>query len=985
MSHRLKAPFGHALDRARMLRFTFDGVERSAFAGDTLASALFANDVKLVGRSFKYHRPRGVFSAGVEEPNALVELRAGARREPNVKATGIEVFDGLMARSQNRWPSLEVDFMSVNSLFAPLLVGGFYYKTFMWPASFWERLYEPLIRRAAGLGRGATLPDPDLYEKSYGFCDLLVIGAGPTGLMAALSAAEAGARVILCDEDNAFGGRLLADDVEVDGVGGAQYAAQAAARLAALPNVRMMARTSVFGAYDHGTYGALERVADHIAEPMPGQPRQRLWKFVARRAVLAAGAYERSLVFGGNDLPGVMQASAMRAYIQRFGVAPARRIAVFTASDDGWTTAALAAKAGVDVAAVVDMRAQASPDLIAMAGKIGALALMGAQVTDARGGRALAAIDVRKADGATLRLKVDGLAVSGGFNPNIGLAAHHGHRPVWRDEIAAFVPQATPPGMVAAGAAAGEFGLAECLAAGLRAVAECGFSSAVAAPRCSADSAKLAAFFHVAGARKKAFVDLQHDVTDLDIKIAHQEGYRAVEHLKRYTTLGMATDQGKTGGVPGMAIMSALTGRAMGETGVTMARPPHAPVAISAFAGTHRGKHFRATRRTPMHDWAAGEGASFIEAGAWLRAEYFAHDGQSDWLALCTREVTAVRSRVGFCDVSTLGKIDVMGADAGAFLDRIYCNTFSTLPVGKVRYSLMLREDGMVMDDGTSARLAEDHYLMSTTTAHAAQVMQHLEFCHQVYWPELDVQLASVSEQWAQVSLAGPRARDVLARIVDGDVSDAALPYMGVLPVVLNGGVKARVFRISFSGELAYEIAAPARFGEALALALMRAGAEFGVTPYGLEALNVMRIEKGHVTGNELNGQTTAADVGMGRMMSPKKDFIGKTLAQRPALTASTRPALAGFRPLDRSQRLRAGAHFIARGAAGGPPDDEGHCTSAAFSPELGHWIALGLIRGGPQRHGEIVRAYDPLRGDDIEVEICPPVFIDPKGERLRG
>jgi heterotetrameric sarcosine oxidase alpha subunit len=983
---------GGLIDRSRPLDFHFDGRKMSGYAGDTLASALIANCVTLMGRSFKYHRPRGALTAGSEEPNALVELRGGARREPNTKATTIELFNGLEAHSQNRWPSLKFDVMSINSLASPLLVAGFYYKTFMWPASFWEKLYEPAIRKAAGLGRASGLPDPDTYEKAFAFCDVLVIGGGPSGLMAALTASRAGARVILCDEDFAFGGRLLSERLEVGGAPGVAWAEGVIAELASAPNVTLMRRTTVFGVYDTGTYGALERVGDHLATHIPHAPRQRMWKIFAKRAVLAAGAIERQIVFGGNDRPGVMMAAAVRAYINRYATAPGRRLAVFTNNDDGWKTVADCAAAGIPVEAVIDSRTDLATGFETLATQAGAQLFAGAQVLDAHGtANGLQAIEIETAWGSTVALNVDCVAMSGGWNPALALTCHLGSRPVWRDDIAAFVASAPPPGLGPAGAANGSLALAACLAEGAaegaKAAESAGFSPSIPEiPKVSPDPSALTPLWKVAGSRTKAFVDFQNDVTAKDIVISELEGFRSVEHLKRYTALGMATDQGKTANVNALAIMSELTGKSIPQTGTTTFRPPYTPVAIAAFAGHHRGKHFRPTRLTPSHQWAAEQGAQFVETGQWLRAQWYPKPGENDWLVSVSREVTATRANVGVCDVSTLGKIDILGPDAGVFLDRVYINMFSTLAVGKVRYGVMLREDGIVMDDGTTARLADDHYVMSTTTANAAKVMQHLEFCHQVLWPELDVQMASVTEQWAQFSIAGPHARDTLRGIVDPecDISNEALPYMGAVSLTICGGLAARLFRISFSGELAYELAVPTRYGDSLIRAIMAAGGKFGIVAYGTEALSVMRIEKGHAAGNELNGTSTAGDLGMGRMMSQKKDYIGRVMAERQGLTDPERPVMVGFKPVNRADRLRAGAHFLALGAKPVAANDEGYMTSVAFSPSLNHWIGLGYLKNGPKRHGERVRAHDPVRGFEFEVEVCGPVFIDPKGERLR-
>jgi methylglutamate dehydrogenase subunit C len=982
---------GGLIDRTRRLSLSFDGRAMAGHPGDTLASALIANGVRLVGRSFKYHRPRGILSAGPEEPNALVELRSGARREPNTRATTAELFDGLEARSQNRWPSLSIDVMAANSILSPILTAGFYYKTFMWPASFWEKVYEPFIRRAAGLGRAPEGVDPDHYEKAHAFCDVLVIGSGPAGLMAALSAARSGARVILCEEDFRLGGRLLAERGAIDGEAPADFVARVEAELRATPDTRIMTRTTLFGVYDTGTYGALERVNDHVAIPPTFEPRQRAWRIVAKHCVLAAGAIERPLVFGDNDRPGVMLAGAVKTYVNRFAALPGRRAVVFANNDDTYASLGDLTSSGIEIAAVVDPRRDVSAAMRTAVEKARGRLLDGATITRALGRQGVRGVTVRDADGQTTRISCDLVAMSGGFSPSVHLATHLGGRPVWNESIAAFVPDAPPKGMIVAGAAAGVYELVACFSAGAEAGAEAagaaGFQTRPAAtPKVEPDSTSITPLWRVRGHKRKAFIDFQNDVTDKDVELAELEGFRSVEHLKRYTTLGMATDQGKTANVNGLAVMAEITERSISKTGVTTFRPPFTSVAIGALAGHGRGKEFRPTRLSPSHQWARERGAVFIETGLWLRAQYFPQAGDRSWFDACNREVSAVRSRVGICDVSTLGKIDVQGADAAEFLDRLYCNAFKSLAIGKVRYGLMLREDGFVFDDGTSARLGPDRYLMTTTTANAAAVMQHMDFCHQVLWPELDVGFASVTEQWAQFALAGPRSRELLQAVVDTshDISNSAFPYMACGEVTVLGGLRARLFRISFSGELAYELAVPCRYGDALIRELMRLGEPFGIAPYGLEALNVMRLEKGHVAGGELNGQTTARDLGLSRMMAMGKDFIGRALSQREALIDPDRPMLAGFKPVDPSARLTAGAHFLPVGAAPTAANDEGHMTSAGYSPTLNTAIGLGLLKRGPERVGEIVRAYDPLRGIDVQVEVCRPCFVDAEGARLR-
>ncbi len=982
---------GGVIDRKRTVSFTFDGKRYSGHPGDTLASALIANGVKLSGRSFKYHRPRGIMSAGSEEPNALVELRTGAYREPNTKATMAELFDGLQAKSQNRWPNLNFDLLSVNSLLSSVFVAGFYYKTFMWPAAFWEKLYEPAIRRAAGLGRAADGADPDSYEKVTAHCDVLVVGGGPAGLAAAASAAACGARVIIAEEHAALGGRAIDDCSIINGRSSAQWVSEVEADLLKQPHVTVLRRTTVFGTYDAGSYGAVERVSDHLASAAHGMPRQRLWRIVAKRTILTAGATERPIVFGGNDRPGVMLAGAVRSYINRFGVAPGRRAVVFTNNDYGATTVTDLTRAGIEVAALVDSRQKPGEAVRRIVADTKVALIPGAVIVDANGGKAVESVTVEYGIGQRLTIDCDLLAVSGGWNPNVQLTSHLGGRPVWDESLLAFVPSVLPTNMRCAGAAAGEFSLKRTLEsgqqAGRQAAVELGFTSAVTTLAQAPDeSIAIEALWRVPNARGKAFVDQQNDVTDSDVALAEREGFRSVEHLKRYTTLGMATDQGRTANVNGLAIMAELTQRTIPQTGVTLARPPYTPVSIGALAGDHRGKDFKPARLPPSYGWSAEQGAVFVETGLWMRPSYYPRAGEKDWLETVVREVNTVRNAVGVCDVSTLGKIDVQGPDAGAFLDRVYMNALKSLPVGKARYGGMLREDGIFMDDGTIARFDENHYFVTTTTANAVKAFQHMEYCSQWLWPELDVQLISATEQWAQYAVAGPKCRDLLRKIVDPefDISDAAFPFLQVGKITVCGGLKARLFRLSFSGERAFEIGVPARYGDALLRRLMDAGEEFGVCPYGAEALAVMRIEKGHISGPELNGTTTPRDLGLGGMVSKKKDFIGSVLGERAGLVDPTRPTLVGFRPVNRAVRLRSGAHLFAKDSQTSPANDEGHLTSVAYSPTLGHWIALGLIKGGPKRIGEIVRAYDPIRNGDELVEIVSPAFVDPEGVKAR-
>ncbi|MDG1208539.1 MAG: sarcosine oxidase subunit alpha family protein [Paracoccaceae bacterium] len=970
---------GGLVDRSKQLSFTFNNKSMTGYEGDTLASALLANGQRLVGRSFKYHRPRGIFSAGSEEPNAMVHLRRGAAQEPNTRATVAELFNGLEATSQNHRGSLEFDLMSVTDLASPFLSAGFYYKTFMWPKKFWEKLYEPAIRASAGLGRLSMQEDPDSYDKGFLHCDMLIIGAGPAGLMAALTAGRAGARVILADEDHLMGGRLNAETLSVDDQEGSAWAAAAAAELDAMPNVRLMTRTSVYGAYDNGVYGALERMTDHVPTS-GGKPRQVLWRIYAKRAILTAGATERSIAFPMNDRPGVMLAGSVRTYVNRYGVAPGKKVAVFTNNDDGWRTATDLHAAGVSIAAVIDSR-----EITPLAAIPGALILMGASVASTSGYLGLKSI----ATSSGVKIETDCLAVSGGWSPNVHLTCHQRGRPTWRDDIAAFVPGGDLPiGMHVAGAGNGSLALASSLKEGANVSAsvasDLGFAATAAFPSAEDQSTDITPFWHVEG-KGRAWIDLQNDVTVKDVKQSQAEGFRSVEHLKRYTTLGMATDQGKTSNVLGLAIMAEATGKSIPETGTTIFRPPYSPVPIGALAGRARGKDFRPFRLTPSHKWAETHGADFVEAGAWLRAQWFRKGSEKGWRDSVDREVEATRGSVGICDVTTLGKIDIQGRDAAAFLNKVYANGFAKLAVGKVRYGLMMREDGIVMDDGTTARLGENHFIMTTTTANAGPVFRHMEFARQCLWPGMDVHLISTTDGWAQFAVAGPNARNLLSKIVDMDISNEAFPFMACAETTVCGGTPARLFRISFSGELAFEISVPARYGDAMMTKLMEAGEEFDATPYGTEALGVMRIEKGHAAGNELTGQTTANNLGLGKMVSKKKDSIGNRLSERPEMNKEDDLRLVGFKPVDTSKPLAAGAHFVDNGKEAVTKNDLGWMTSVAYSPELGHSIGLGFLKKGDQRKGDKLRAVDLLRGGEVEVEVVSPHMIDPEGERLRA
>ena len=977
------------IDRSVSVPFRFDGRRLTGHPGDTLASALMASGVRLVGRSFKYHRPRGLFTAGPEEPNALVEIGHGAARVPNVRATVQELYEGLEATSQNRWPSLERDLLGVNDWFAPWLGAGFYYKTFMWPQSFWERVYEPLIRRAAGLGSLDRAPDPHLHEKAFASCDVLVIGAGPAGLMAAHTAAEAGADVILADEGTTPGGRLLAEEETVGGHPAADWAGAMAAGLAARPNVRMMARTTVTGAYDGGTYGALERVSEHLAHPAPDAPRDCFWRIDARATVLAAGALERPIAFPGNDRPGVMLASAVRSYLHRWGSVPGRRIALFAANDDARRTARDLSAAGLDIAAVIDPRPDAPPPE-----GLDAPFFPGGNVIGTAGRQGLRSVHVATRSGPR-RIAADALAVSGGWSPSLHLTCHLGARPVWDAEQQAFLPARSDapgavPGLFTAGSASGVWDTSGCLASGREAaaaaLARIGHTpSPVDLPEASSEAGSAQAVFAVNGTSKgRAWLDLQNDVTVKDVQLSAREGFVSVEHMKRYTTQGMAPDQGKSSNVAALAVLAEATGRTIPETGTTTFRPPFAPVPLGALGAGAQGKGFAPERFATSDDASRARGAPMIEAGLWYRPSYFPAPGETTWREACDREVAMVRGAVGVADVSTLGKIEFRGPDTGAFLDLVYTSRFSTLKPGRVRYGIMLREDGHVMDDGTTARLGEDHWVMTTTTAAAGQVMAHLEMVQQCHAPRLATRFTSTTDGWAQFAVAGPRSPELLGQLVDGGHDAEAFPFMACGPVSV-AGVAGRLFRISFSGEHAYEIAVPSRYGAALWRLLVAYAEGLGGGAYGMEALNVLRIEKGLLTHAELHGRTTAFDLGLEKMLSPKKDFIGKAAATRPGLMDPGRERLVGLRPVSPQGRLLAGAHLFLPEARPIRVNDQGYLTSVCYSPTLGHDIALGFVAAGPERLGTRLKMVDHLRKVTTEVEICPPAFFDPDGTRARS
>ena len=991
---------GGLIDRDRPLAFQFDGRAYTGFAGDTLASALLANGVKLVGRSFKYHRRRGIIGAGVEEPNALIALGQGNREEPNLRATCVELYDGLTAASQNSWPSLDFDVGGINNLLSRFLPAGFYYKTFMWPGNAWM-FYERIIRAAAGLGKAPLLGDPEYYERRHVHCDVLVVGAGPSGLCAALAAARSGARVILVDDNSALGGSLRGQSATIEEVPALAWVDEAAGSLDALDNIRVLSRATAFGYYDQNLVAVCERVADHTAAPDPHQPRQRLWWVRARRVVLATGAIERPIVFANNDLPGVMLASAVRTYQLQYAVKCGRRAVVFTNNDSAYACVSALMGGGVPVSAVVDARSNGPGDAArAIAQSVGVEILSGQAVVSTLGRKCVTGVEVmaladggKRVAGKARRIDCDLVCVSGGWNPTVHLFSQSQGKLRYDEAVTSFVPDESRQAERSVGAAGGHFALGDCLREGLEAGAEAarmtGFTppADLRAARCSEDAeAPLEALWTVPlprGRHGKRFVDLQNDVTADDLALAEREGYHSVEHLKRYTTLGMGTDQGRTSNVNGLAILAGLQGTDIPNVGTTTFRPPFTPVSLGAISAREVGADLAPLRLSPMHDWHASVGANFVTVGLWLRTQYYARRGEAMMDAI-NREVLTVRNAVGIVDVSTLGKIEIQGRDAAEFLDRVYINRWTNLKVGRCRYGFMLREDGFILDDGTATRTSENSFYMTTTTAQAGPVMAHLEYYAQTVWPELHVHFTSVTDQWAGMAVAGPRARDVLAIACEGsDVGNEALPFMGYLESHI-AGIPVRLFRMTFSGEMAYEVHTPSDYGTRVWEALLAAGEGFGIVPYGTEAMSVLRIEKGHVVGSELDGRTIPADFGFERMQKKDVDFIGKRSLERPALAYGPRKHIVGLTSED-GRKIPRGAQIVWNPTATKPVEMLGHVSSTCFSPNLNNYIALALLDDVEAYQGKLLYASSPLTNTHVPVRVGHSVFIDREGVRPRG
>jgi methylglutamate dehydrogenase subunit C len=962
---------GGRIDRGKPISFTYNGKPATGFEGDSIASALLANNHNIIGRSFKYHRPRGFLSAGLEEPNGLFTLGEGAETVPNAIGTTTMLRQGLKVKSQNAWPSPNFDLMAVNGFAAPLFTAGFYYKTFMGPTKKSWMFFEPFIRKAAGLGKATEAKGRERYDTINTFCDVLIIGSGPAGLAAALQAGRAGARVVLAEQDCEVGGSLLSSKSEQHEA----WRISARDELQANKNIRVLTNATVQGLYDHN-------------QAVISIGLNKLEVLQAKTIIHTSGAFERPLVFQNNDKPGVMLAGALRTYLNRYALAPKRRAVIVTNNDSAYTAAFDLAEADVAVT-IAECRAHPSGDMLARAAQLGIAVFPNSGIADVLGDKKLEAVKLSGRHSVTIECDV--LGMSGGWNPAVHLTSHGGVKPVYDQRITSFIPGPFAEAQFGAGAILGHFGLLQSIRDGVAAAEQaCTYLGLKPAKRKVEEPAVREDHVYAIEAKwsqndtdKKAFLDFQNDVTLSDVKQAHQEGYISVEHLKRYTTLGMGTDQGKTSNINALAIMAGLLGRSIPETGTTTFRPPFAPLSIGAIAGRSVGKHFRPTRRSPLHDWHLKNGATFIEAGLWQRAWYYDWAGPSPETAYI-KEMQLVRSGVGIADVSTLGKIDVQGPDAAEFLNRVYVNGFAKLPVGKARYGVMLNDDGVVLDDGTTSRISDTQFYMTTTTAQAGEVMSWLEYLLQCHWPELDVHVASLTDDWGGMAVSGPKSREALAlAFPDVDVSNEVLPYMGVKDFDF-GGTVVRLLRLSFSGELAYEVHCPANYTISLWEHISKAAAPLGIKPYSLEALASLRIEKGHVAGLELDHRNSLDDLGLGKMASTQKDYIGRALRQRENLQAPERWSLVGLELLEPDKRIRGGSILFAA-------SDEikghgrGYITSVTWSTELNKFIALGLYKGGLKHEGDEIIGAFPIKNEQVRLKIVSPHFIDKEGARLHA
>jgi len=985
------------INKNKIVNFTFNGETYQGFEGDTLASALIANDVHLVGRSFKYHRPRGFLGVGVEEPNAMVQLHEGDKSEPNIMATEVEIIEGLKAKSQNCWPSVKFDIGEINNVLNRFFPAGFYYKTFMWPKSFWMSVYEPIIRKAAGMGVAPIKPDPDRYEHNYEHCDVLVVGSGPSGLAAALAAANNGAKVILAEDKAHFGGSLLTDDVTIGNQSGKDWADETISHLKSLPNVIVKNRSQVFGYYDHNMTVMFERVSDHLDNPSKYTPRQRLHYIRAGEVVVSTGSIERPLSFGNNDRPGIFLASAATEYMKVYGTLVGKKPIIFTNNDSAYKAAIEFNKNNIK-SLILDTRESSDGDLVKEVQSLGLEIKFNSGVADVKGRLKITSAIIGKLNSdkesfsSLEEIDCDCICMSGGWTPTVHLSSQAGNKLKFDENLDAFIPNNKRQKETAVGSANGSFTLKQSLIEGFQA----GFdlSNAITSnnkntpvPISKEASYKAHDKFWCMplpeGKKPKRFIDFQNDVAVSDVELAVREGFRSIEHVKRYTTLGMAGDQGKTSNLNGLQHVSNIQKKIVPEVGHTTFRPPYTPVTIGTIVGREVGNHFQPTRKTPTHKWHVENNVVFTNAGLWLRPRYYPRENETMSDAV-NREAMNVRKAVGICDVTSLGKIDIKGPDAAELLNRVYTNAWMKLPVGKARYGVMLREDGMVFDDGTTTRLSENHFHMTTTTAQAANVLSHLEFYLQVVWPELKVNVLSTTEQWSGAAIAGPKSRDLMRKLFPSvDFSTEAFPFMGLVETEIFG-IHAKLYRISFSGELAYEVNVESNHGLFMWNEIMKVGEEFGIQPYGTEALATLRIEMGHVSGPELDGRAVPYDLGLQGMVSQKKDFIGKRSLEKNAYVDPLRQTLVGLVPIDKKTKIPEGAHLVENDKAPLPNPKLGHVSSSCWSVEYNNPFSIGVLKDGKNKIGQQLFAVYPLKNISIPVEVVSSHYVDPKGERVR-
>ncbi len=991
-----RVPGRGRVDTSRPVNFTFDGRSYRGAQGDTVASALLANGVHLMGRSFKYHRPRGAIAAGSEEPNALIGTRRGPGRfEPNTRATVQEIWNGLETTSQNKFPSLKWDVGAVNDAAYMMFSAGFYYKTFMWPKSFWNKVYEPFIRAAAGLGVAPTEEDPDQYASRYLHCDLLIVGAGPAGLAAARAAVAEGLKIVIVDENAEPGGTLLSEpQARIDGRPAWDWLAAELAALKAA-GVRIMTRTTAIGYYHQNMLGLCERVTEHLETLPADTPRERMWRVRARQVVLAQGALEKPLVFHGNDRPGVMLAGAAQTYLNRYGVRVGNAPVVVTSHDSAWYAAFDLQGAGARVQAIVDTRPHVREDLVNEARALGIPVKLSHTVTATSGRLRVSGVRVNPVSGATVgagqQIGCDALLMSGGWTPSLHLFSHTQGKLAWDDDLSTFLPDWTREDCVIAGAGSGLWGIEAALKdgaqRGLEVAAALGKPGNPVALSVENDRPGIGMSMKELPTdrnpgRAKAFVDYQNDVTAKDLRLAVREGMRSIEHVKRYTSNGMATDQGKMSNINGLNIAADALGRPAPQVGLTTFRPPYTPTTFGAFAGYQRGAHFEVTRKSQIDPWAAANGAVFEPVGQWRRAWYFPKPGE-DMEAAVRRECRETRASVGIFDASTLGKIEVVGPDAVTFMERMYTNPWAKLGVGRCRYGLLLGDDGYIRDDGVIGRMAQDRFHVTTTTGGAARVMNMMEDYLQTEWPDLDVWLTSTTEQWSTIALNGPNAAKLLAPFVEGvELTEATFPHMSCAECTV-AGMPARLFRVSFTGEIGFEVNVPAPLGRKLWETLWEAGQQYGIVAYGTETMHVLRAEKGYIiVGQDTDGTVTPFDAGMGWAVGKlKPDFVGKRGLARPDLAAKGRKQLVGLLTEDRS-KLEEGAQIVFDPRQPVPMTMVGHVTSSYVSDAVGRPIALALVEGGHERMGETV--HIPMPDRVIAAKITGTVFVDPENSRLK-